>query len=261
MKIIKKKAEPHRLKKYRRKYPAQTWQKIPRQLRRFCRYKCMKQQGNICCYCECNLQHPTIKNFCRVEHFHQKSDTAPTGKNWNLDWQNMLAACNGQTEQNKRGIYPHPNNLSCDAYKNYLIQKGALPVQCEGLLMSPLQLSAFPNLFKVDFGTGELFPDDYACSQVIIPGNKCTTTKELVQNTIDNLNLNCDRLCDNRKTVLRFINNRIAQARMTGKNPATALLIIVKQYFFKKWPEYFTTIRCRLGQYAEDYLRSISFQG
>lgn len=261
MKIIEKKAEPHNLEEYRKKHPAQIWENVPGQVRKDCRQQCMTDQGNICCYCECNLLHPVIKGFCRVEHFHQKSNTTPTGKNWHLDWQNMLAACNGQTDKHKRTIYPHPNNLSCDAYKNYLVQKGLLPVQCTGFIINPLQIPAFPNLFEVDFGTGKLFPNDNACAQVTIPDNAYATTKELVQKTIDNLNLNCDRLCDERKAVLRSINNRIAQARMAGNRSATALPVIVHQYFSQKWPQYFTTIRCRLGKDAEDYLRSISFQG
>lgn len=261
MKLINKKIEPRRLRKYRRKHPLGIWQKVPARLRRHCRYKCMKQQGNICCYCECSLHHPTIKNFCRVEHFHQKSDTVSAGKNWHLDWQNMLAACNGKTDKNKRKKYPHPNNLSCDSYKNYLIQTGRLSIQCEGLIMNPLQLAAFPNLFKVDGGSGELKPDDSACSQVLIPGNKLATTKDLVQNTIDSLNLNCDRLRADRRTVLLFLNQRIAQEKKAGKRPDVALPAIVHQYFSKKWPAYFTTIRCRLGKYAEDYLHSIAFQG
>ena len=261
MKLINKKSGPRKLKKYRKKHPMETWGNAPKQLRKSCRHKCMKQQGNICCYCECSLHHPTIKNFCRVEHFHQKSDTVSTGKNWHLDWKNMLAACNGQTDENKRIKYAHPNNLSCDSYKNYLIQKNKLPIQCEGLIMNPLQIPAFPNLFKVDIGSGELKPNDSACSQVLIPGNKLTTTKDLVQKTIDSLNLNCDRLCDDRKAVLASLNKIITRERVAGKRPDVALPLIVRQYFSKKWPAYFTTIRCRLGKYAEDYLHSIAFQG
>ena len=114
MKLINKKFGPRKLKKYRKKHPMETWGNAPKQLRKSCRHK---------------------------------SDTVSTGKNWHLDWKNMLAACNGQTDENKRIKYAHPNNLSCDSYKNYLIQKNKLPIQCEGLIMNPLQIPAFPNLF------------------------------------------------------------------------------------------------------------------
>lgn len=261
MKIIKKKAEPDSLEAYRKKHPAQIWENVPRQLRRAWRHKCRKQQGNICCYCECNLLHPVIKGFCRVEHFHQKSDTTPTGKNWHLDWQNMLAACNGETEEQDRKLLPHPGNLSCDAHKNYLIQKGKLPVQCEGLLANPLQLPPFPNLFRVSPGTGELLPDQTNCSQVTIPDNQYSTTEELIQNTITILNLNCDRLCQQRKNLLQFIDRKIDQGKQEGKSPEEVFSDLLNFFFRKKWPQYFTTIRCRLGKDAEDYLRSISFQG
>ena len=261
MKIIKKKIESKRFKKYRRKNHSLEWDKVPGSMRRLYRKKCMKQQGYICCYCECNLNQPGIKNFCRVEHFHQKSDSTSTGKNWHLDWNNMFASCNGITSKNKRMIYPHPQNMSCDSYKNYLIQKNQLPIQCEGLLINPLHIPAFPNLFNIDQGTGKIIPDDNACSLVVFSGNKLSTTKELVQNTIDVLNLNCNRLCQERKLVLLSIDRKIAQERKKGKSVDEVFIKLVHCFFQKKWPAYFTTIRCRLGKYAEDYLRSISFQG
>lgn len=261
MKIIKKSAEPPVFKKYRTQHPTRIWEKVPSKRQQACRQQCMTDQGNICCYCECNLNHPRISNFCRVEHFHQKSDTTPTGKNWHLDWQNMLAACNGQTEIQDRKLLPHPMNLSCDAHKNYLIQKGKLLVQCEGLLVNPLQLPPFPNLFRVSPSTGELLPDQANCLQVTIPDNQCSTTEELIQNTITILNLNCDRLCQQRKSLLQFIDRKIAQGRQEGKSPEEVFSALLNFFFRTKWPAYFTTIRCRLGKYAEDYLHSISFQG
>ena len=261
MKVIKKSIEPKKLKKYRRKHLSQVWKNVHPKIRKLYRLKCMKQQGYICCYCECNLNQIGVENFCRAEHFHQKSDTTSTGTNWHLKWNNIFAACNGITHKNDRSAYPHPNNLSCDSHKNRLIQTKQLSVQCEGLLINPLQIPAFPNIFKIDFATGKLIPDDATCSSVSIPDNRLATTKDLVQNTIDILNLNCDRLCRERKLVLNAIEDMIKVGREKRKSRDEVLRSIAHHFFQKKWPAYFTTIRCRLGKYAEDYLHSISFQG
>lgn len=261
MKVIKKSIEPEKLKEYRETYPSKTWVRASKKIRKLYRKTCMKQQGYICCYCECDLNQIGVDNFCRVEHFHQKSDTMSTGTNWHLDWNNIFAACNGITDKKKRYIYPHPNNLSCDSHKNHLVQANQLPIQCEGLLINPLQIPAFPNIFKIDFATGELMPDDVACSSVSIPDNRLTTTKDLVQSTINILNLNCDRLCRERKLVLNDIEGKIRAGREKRKSVDEVFTNLTHHFFQKKWPAYFTTIRCRLGKYAEDYLHSISFQG
>lgn len=57
-------------------------------------------QGGICAYCEIDLKELDVSSSnnvvpdFRVEHFHPKSDNS-TAHNWNLDWNNLLACCNG----------------------------------------------------------------------------------------------------------------------------------------------------------------------
>lgn len=275
MKTIKKGNAPTSLSVYLSKYPHHSWNTTRHNKKnngniviKECRKTCIDEQGGICCYCECSLDRPDIDAFCRVEHFHQKSDSSQS-KNWDLDWQNMFASCNGKTNQNSaqqmtltqaRNQYPHPENLSCDAHKNHKIQTGNLQIQCEGILVNPLDLPPFPNLFKISL-SGRLLPNCKTCSQVTIPRNNFPTTQELIQNSIDLLNLNCDRLCHERKRVLHFIDKYIEKGRLNGKKPEEVYLSLIQLFFHKRWPEYFTTIRCRLGEYAEKYLRSISFKG
>jgi len=49
--------------------------------------------------------------------------------------------------------------------------------------------------------------------------------------------------------------------RDKGVSPAKMPEELVRRYFGKKWPEFFTTLRCLLGAAAEDYLESIDYQG
>ncbi|MCL2137767.1 MAG: TIGR02646 family protein, partial [Coriobacteriia bacterium] len=158
-------------------------------------------------------------------------------------------------------IYPLPRNLSCDAHKNHMNQKGGLPKACEGYLLNPLDVPASPNLFTFNKSTGELMPNPIACEVVQFTDNKYETTYELISRTIEILNLNCDRLRTDRVLVLQSIDKNIKALRQRGVHPSEVTAKLVGRYFNTKWPQYFTTIRCCLGTMVEDYLESIEFAG
>ncbi|MDR2125066.1 MAG: TIGR02646 family protein [Desulfovibrio sp.] len=226
-----------------------------------CRAQAVRDQYGLCAYCERRISAENSRH-CRIEHFHPKSDVSET-HNWSLDWGNMLAVCDGGSgsSEAERQVYPLPKNLSCDAHKDYMIQTGNLSKACEGYLLNPLDVPDFPNLFAFDKGTGYLRPDGAACDGMNIPGNACGTTYELVSRTIEALNLNCERLAEQRRALVVNIDKNKKTLRDKGIHQIQMPEKLVRRYFREKWPEFFTTIRCCLGQAAEEYLDSIHYQG
>lgn len=258
---------PQTLTKYAQDHPDSTWEDMRSdnpngsQAARECRDRTVQDQRGLCAYCEQKISAKDSLR-CRIEHFHPKSDTSET-RNWSLDWKNMLAVCDGgsRTSGEQPVVHPLPENLSCDAHKNRMIQTGKLSVACEGHLLNPLEIPAFPNLFALDKGTGYIKPDETSCAAVNIHGNACDTTTELVGRTIEILNLNCERLAEKRRILVVDIDQNKKRLREKGVLPAEMPGKLVSRYFNAKWPEFFTTIRCCLGHTAEAYLQSVNYQG
>jgi uncharacterized protein (TIGR02646 family) len=228
-----------------------------------CRRELIQGQGGICAYCEIDIRdNDPLK--CRVEHFHPKSDNS-SPHNWGLDWQNMLAVCAGGSY--RHGYMPHSleplaENLSCDAYKDFLIQSKKLPQQCEGVILEPTGLPALINLFAIEKSTGRLISNAEACA--VAPKNaknKHADLATLVNQTIISLNLNCDRLCQVRLSIIHDIERNKKRQRDAGFGPAQGLQNLVDRYFRRPWPGFFTTIRICLGAAAEGYLETSGFSG
>ena len=145
MKHVLKGAEPPTLAFYAQAAPKSSWEQMRddpyfqgQQAYQDCRSACITDQKGLCAYCEIDIRdNDPLK--CRIEHFHPKSDQT-TAHNWALDWQNMLAVCNGGSIEylTASGFYlpPRQANLSCDAHKDRMIQQGQLPACCEGWLRS-----------------------------------------------------------------------------------------------------------------------------
>lgn len=263
MKHVCKSSEPLSLTQYRQTMPHAKWESMRNDAEHGgdvaysqCRTTTAQDQGHICAYCECKIQHHDPLS-CRVEHFHDKSDTS-SGHNWSLEWNTMLAVCLGGEREGQQ--HALPANLSCDAHKNHMKNEKKF-LASEGWLLNPLQLRAFPALFNVDKATGCLVPNADACNTVTIDGNQHATTQALVQHTIDMLNLNCDRLKDERRKVLFHIEGLKKKKRDANIPPSQALPALANQLFQAKWPAFFTTLRCLLGQAAEDHLQAVAYQG
>jgi uncharacterized protein (TIGR02646 family) len=271
VKKIRKTEEPESLTRFRSSHGSASWEQLrddrtiaDQRIYSDVRQKVLEDQGNLCAYCEIKLNESDHLT-CRVEHFHPKSDQSQ-GCNWALDWRNLLAACNGGSNPNvaQPGFHLRPTdeNLSCDAHKDCMIQKGKLPVACEGLIFDPLGINAYPNLFKVDYATGKLAPDVASCGgHAMIEPNSHASNAELAQCTIDMLNLNCDRLCRERLKLIWSIEQGKKKQKEMGFRPEQGLANLARMHFRARWPKFFTTIRFCLGQVAEAYLHSINYQG
>ena len=268
MKRVLKGPAPNSLQNYILKFPDANWEQMRSdnanggsQASHECRNQAISDQKGLCAYCEQSISSNDPLHR-RLEHFHPKSDRAGI-HNWDLDWENMLAVCDGGSNRSKDEIksYPLPSNLSCDAHKDHMIQTKKLPILCEGRLLNPLSVPAFPNLFALDKGTGRLMPAESSCATTNVAANVFGTTGELTDNTIDILNINCNRLVDKRRRLVINVEYNKKRLRESGYPPAEAYVKLVDRYFKTHWPEFFTTIRCCLGAAAEVYLKTIEFQG
>ena len=268
MKRVCKGSVPEALQKYALTNPNAKWEEM-RNDNEHCGYQaaheCLDQairdQFGLCAYCEQTISFAGNIHR-RIEHFHPKSDKIGI-HNWSLDWENMLAVCDGgsNSSQEERLTHALSKNKSCDAYKNDMMQNKKLPKACEGHLLNPLIVPVFPNLFALEKDTGYFKSNEVSCAIVQIPGNKCESTAALVKQTIDALNLNCDRLAEKRKLLVIDIDRNKKRLRIKGILPGEMPKKLVTRYFRVKWPAFFTALRCCLGSAAEDYLKSIDYQG
>ncbi len=214
----------------------------------------LQDQGGLCAYCEAKISDLGTAQQS-VEHFHDKSDYPNAlNHNWGLDWQNVFAVCKGG--ETEGATYPTPDNLSCDRHKEY---RKDIPAACEGYLLNPLDIMANPALFEFNKATLHLKPNLVACQSFTPIHNQYATVEELVQNTIDILNLNCQRLIDSREQVLNAYNREIKRIRQSNNQNGFAQL--AQCWFGSKWPSFFTTRRSLLGSHAEAYLQSIQYNG
>lgn len=257
MKNINKSLTPNELTRYAQNFPEHNWDDFSNSTE----YKAIKKQifsdqGSLCAFCESAV---TEAHKQRVEHFHPKSDTTKTNHNWALDWENVIGVCLGGSDVDK-SIHPLPANLSCDAYKDHLITRKKLPIACEGHLINPLTLSAFPCLFDLDKRTGELrAKDEINYEKINISDNRYKTVAELIEKTIEHLNLNCDRLNQQRLAVLHQYNQEIAKARK--RQDRDVFVKLAERWFQSRWISFFTTRRILLNKHAENYLAGIGYTG
>lgn len=267
MKRVLKGQEPQELIAYRSVYPYGNWESSRNDVAyTVCRHRLVHDQLGLCAYCEIDIAADKPLQ-CRVEHFHPKSDSTPE-LNWALDWQNFLGVCAGGSQRYDLPPYslePLRENLSCEAFKDTIIQTGGLQVQCEGWILSPTQMFAFPCLFDLQKSTGRLFPNAAGCALVAnVEGNRHATIALLVEHTIGMLNLNCDRLCVARRRIIWDIERNKKKQREQGFTPLQGMRNLAEHYLRNSqtnWPRFFTTIRICLGVYAEAQLEAIGFQG
>ena len=250
MKRVCKGIAPQTLSDYAAANPQGTWEQMrdeSNQAVNDCQNQAMRDQGNLCAYCEQRISLDGSRRR-QIEHFHPKSDKSET-HNWELDWNNMLAVCDGGKGDKEN--YQLPQNLSCDARK----------LDYKGYLLNPLEIPAYPNLFALDKSNGHLKANEVNCAAVEISGNEYATTSELVNYTIEILNLNCDRLVERRLQLVWNIEHNIKTIRDKGFSPSALPAKLIPRYFGYKWPEFFTTLRFCLGTAAEEYLKSIDYCG
>lgn len=260
MKKINKSLPPNELTNYARSNPTDNWDDFKDLNQgedyKLIRVKCFDEQGGLCGYCEAQVSElPSHKQ--RIEHYHSKSDVSGA-KNWALDWNNVFGVCIGGNDSDKTK-HPLPANLSCDSHKDHLIKTKKLPLACEGYYLNPLEIDANPNLFDFDKATGALKANQQACLTYQPTSNQYHTVVELVEKTIEILNLNCQRLLDERLKVLKSYNQSIKLIR--EKRIPNGHEQLCHRWFGTPWVFYFSTRRALLGNHAEKYLAQTNYQG
>lgn len=239
--------------------PNATWEDFRNQARQSyndLKLQMLAEQGGLCAYCEKKISHLDA-NKQRIEHFHNKSDIS-TAHNWALDWDNVLLVCIGGANPEDRKKYA-PHHLSCDSHKE---QVKGLPEACEGWYINPTQIQTIVRLFDFDKATGKLLVNCSACQQLAndnLPNKYGVDWCMLAEKTIEILNLNCQRLCDDRLEVLKSYNQMVKMIR--EKKIQNGFQKFTQNKFSQPFPEFFTTWRSLLGKYAEDYLISIQYNG
>lgn len=283
MKKCAKLHEPDSLIEYINSQPESTWEAMKNdphhggiKAAKETKVSLVRGQRCLCAFCEISIATNCSDDAInennskqRVEHFHPKSDTNRP-PNWNLYWQNLWVVCLGGSRQSDddkiSGLYPLPQNLSCDAFKDYQIASGNLGNEPEGWLLSPDDVPAFPPIFQYS-PDGIPEPHKTNCNNVVFPRNQYASSQELVAKTIEHLNLGCYRLSERRRIAKAQLEKRIETARRAspGVPVEDVMLGIVRRLFGadpnSPWPEFFSLLRWRLGASAEDHLRSIGYDG
>lgn len=287
MKKCQRLPEPTALAAYRQAQPFGTWDAMRndpfhggQEAYRDIKTTLVRGQRCLCAYCETRIADGTDdqtidvkRHEQRVEHFHSKEDqSGPV--NWALDWSNLWAVCHGGSQRPPDGFPANPNrylpplpeNLSCDAFKDYQIKTGKLSLDPEGWILVPSEVPPFPVLFQfAPDGTPE--PDPRNCAEQAFTENRHPDTTTLVRQTIEHLNLGCPRLKRSRRICKAQLEKQIENARRQapGVPPQDVLLTLARRLFSLRagspWPEFFTLIRWRLGHAAEVHLQAIQFAG
>lgn len=204
MKRVHKSAEePELLRAYRERHPQDTWERF----RRKCRggYKEVKaaiirDQRGLCAYCEIAVKEAEeywqVDDF-RVEHFYPKSAGGASGRNYHLDWNNLLGVCHGGSQpyvpEAEIRYAEDRNNRSCD------VPKGAR--QITRRILNPLELPDGVRLFRYAEHSGKMIIDEKACPKEL---------RAKAVNTIRELNLNAPRLMRMRVEVMRALEDEIS---------------------------------------------------
>lgn len=261
LKKINKSTPPNTLTVFATKHPQENWETF-RNHHASADYKDIKKlllidQGGLCAYCETRI-HDLPESQQRIEHYHPKSDLSNPAKNWALDWNNLLLVCLGGSDFDKTR-HPLPRNLSCDAHKDHLITTGKLSKACENKCLNPLTLTTLDCLFNFDKSTGALTVNLAICHQLANADSQYQDLADLLNETIHILNLNCQRLLDDRLNILVYYNKIIAKARKN--NDKKIFEKLAARWFSTQWPSFFTTRRILLGQHAERYLNKNNYGG
>jgi len=196
-----------------------------------------KDQHRLCAYCE-ELIDETGKQ--RIEHFHPKSD-GTKGTNWCFDWDNMLGVCLGGSQEDI-----HPKQLHCDAVKGNKIY--------DGEILNPLDMPK-DCLFEIERTTGKLKANSEICKKASVKDNRFGSVEKLVENTIQVLNLNCDTLIKKRMQVIKEFERLRTDLRRKGI-AVSAREEIVKRWFSKKAPSFFTTRRILCSKNNQDIVNT-----
>jgi uncharacterized protein (TIGR02646 family) len=247
VKNVLKSPEPEELKNYKKRFSSQfkRWNDLKknRETLNAIRDTLVSDQKGICAYCEMSLH----ENNRSVEHFIPCRESTKEN-NHDLDWQNMLAIClpPGGMKDDDLENPQLLKDLPCCGQK----KGGFIP---DIRLLNPLNLPTL-RLFKFSSKDGEIRPDEIACLTSGIP-------IENVQFTIDTLELNVQRLKDQRLVVIDEINKELDDESIDINDLEEKVAAEYFGYSTDNLPPFFTTLRWVLGAGAERHLMNISYSG
>ncbi|WP_263831689.1 retron system putative HNH endonuclease [Sulfurospirillum oryzae] len=212
-----------------------------------------KDQGNICCYCELSFSdNVTIRPDFRVEHFHPKSDDPNEGKNWNLEWTNLLGCCHGGSEHRtisgEDRFIQNVRHRHSDILKNNFIW--------DEEILNPLEIPAYPPIFEVS-------NEGVMSVAASITGD----IKRKAENSLkeDRLNLNSPKLVKWREQVINILRLQLDALYQVNNDMAESVSILVDVQLSKdetgNYFSFFSTIRSFFGVDAEAYLQRTNYDG
>jgi uncharacterized protein (TIGR02646 family) len=203
-----------------------------------------EDQRGLCAYCE-NALIPVDES---VEHFvARRTDHARE-----LDWSNLLLTCAG-------GERPLPEDVPdaaarFDASGSKSCGHAKLATNAE--ILNPLDLPAFPRVFRFKSENGDIVPDLAACLDAGVDAG-------VAEQTLTWLNLRARRLSRARVALLEELLRQLATDGVDSAfTSARSREISAEQIpATGHLPAFFTTIRWFLGQGAEAHLQAIGFEG
>lgn len=254
MKKVVKSNEPNGLKVWRIRNPHSNWNAFKKDKSAHTEVQDLikSDQAGLCAYCEIDLKPASngAQSDFRVEHFHPKSDSS-TSHNWHLDWLNLVACCHGGSQKNvvdAASRHSSPDH-SCD------VPKGNRNL--DNVILNPLLLTG-DLLFKFNRSDGSIEVDQANCEAAGVDADKA-------QATIDELNLDAQRLRRLRKAKLNSLNTQLRLEMNTGLSLDQARIKMARAHLKKNsdnhWPSFFSAIRSYLGNAAEQQLQVISYNG
>ncbi len=252
--IYKRSEEPYRLKRYRERWPYETWDRFHRYDRdayREIKKALLEDQHYLCAYCEIDIKFaddvttdPNIIDDFRVEHFVPKSTTREGGHNYHLDWWNMLGVCHGASQSKvvdaKKRYSKLMSDRSCDVPKS--------GKTISGNILNPLKIPKRQRLFSFVEVSGKMLVDTTSCPSSLV---------RKAENTIEELNLNAPRLMRMRKAVIDRLDEQVNEEQANGR-PLEEIFTEMAQMFLipydNKSLPFFSVMRWYLGKYAEELI-------
>ena len=243
--------------------PNHSWKALDddRMTKKALQRQLFNDQKGLCAYCEIDLSFTPAnaggdapKGDFQIEHFHPQSDKCNPSKDWVFDWMNLMGICTGGTETkliDKSHVASGKLNYHCGSRKGNKI--------LDDKILNPLLLPAFPNFFMEDTERGtedkfflspnkSLSPTDYAKAQ----------------NTLQELNLNCDLLAKFRRSTIKRWIDEVTKLTQAGQSVDDAIEQVMEMAFDSTkstWPSFFSSIRSFFGVAAEKRLRKIQYDG
>lgn len=251
--VYKSKEEPEALKRYRKKFPEESWEHFRRRARHG--YQQVKEQiihdqHGLCAYCEISIklaeEDSEVDDF-RVEHFYPKSATLKNHHNYHLDWRNLLGVCHG-------GSQPYVPDAEWRYSKNKFdrscdVPKGSKPIT--SLMLNPLTIPGKVRIFCYTEHSGKMLVDKTSCPKKLW---------YKAERTIKELNLNAPRLMRMRLAVIQKLEDEIAAELEQGAALEDVLTMLAEICLLPNYENislpFFSVTRWYLGEAAEQVIQA-----